>query len=170
MNVISVSLALGFVRSKNYFFRFFQGVIFYGKKVALSFICEMKFLVRKGLGYCREHLMLSQRNVYKWYKNFKDGREWVESEKRLGLPSTFTDASHVKQNGDSVLKSCRLIIRELADAVDSSNRSLNNVLKDISSSKRVKSRLIPKFLHWFLENISLKIQSILSHNHHIHLI
>ncbi|EFN80633.1 Putative uncharacterized protein FLJ37770, partial [Harpegnathos saltator] len=44
---------------------------------------------------------MSQKNVYKWYKNFKEGRERVQEprpgfkNKRPGRLSTSTDESHV---------------------------------------------------------------------------
>ena len=42
-------------------------------------------------------LIMSQKNVYKWYKDFKEGRERVDDLKRPGRPSTSTDEQHVNQ-------------------------------------------------------------------------
>lgn len=57
INDISVSAALGFLRRKKCFFRFLQCVILLSKEVALNFVCEIKFLVQKRLGCCRESLV-----------------------------------------------------------------------------------------------------------------
>ena len=42
-------------------------------------------------------LTMSQKNVYKWYKDFKGGRERVDDLERPGRPSTSTDEQHVNQ-------------------------------------------------------------------------
>lgn len=40
---------------------------------------------------------LPQRNIFKWHKQFKEGRESVEDEEPFGRSSTFTDEQHVKK-------------------------------------------------------------------------
>ena len=40
-------------------------------------------------------LTMSHKNVYKWYKDFKEGRERVDDLERPGRPSTSTDKQHV---------------------------------------------------------------------------
>jgi len=60
---------------------------------------------------------MSQKNVYKWYKQFKEGRESVENENRSGRPSTSTE-QHVNEIKDLVIKNRRLIIRDLADTIN----------------------------------------------------
>ncbi|XP_025152743.1 putative uncharacterized protein FLJ37770 [Harpegnathos saltator] len=60
----------------------------------------------------------SQKNVYKWYKDFKEGRERVQDEQRLGRPLTSTDESHIKEIKDLLFENRRLTIRDLADATD----------------------------------------------------
>ncbi|XP_011263146.2 uncharacterized protein LOC105255530 [Camponotus floridanus] len=92
---------------------------------------------------------LSERNVYKWYKHFKEGRESVEDEERSGRPSTSTDEQHVKKIEELVLANRRMTVRDLADAVGISKGSANTILKDILGLKRVKSRLVPKNLNFF---------------------
>ena len=39
-------------------------------------------------------LSMSQKNVYKWYKDFKEGREHVDDLERPGQPSTSIDEQH----------------------------------------------------------------------------
>ena len=74
---------------------------------------------------------MSQKNVYKWYKDFKVGRERVDDLERPGRPSTLTDEQHVNQIKELVHKNRRMTIRDLTDTISISRRSLNTVSKDI---------------------------------------
>ena len=44
-----------------------------------------------------DDLTMSQKNVYKWYKDFKEGRKCVDDLERPGRPSSSTDEQHVTQ-------------------------------------------------------------------------
>ena len=82
---------------------------------------------------------MSQKNVYKWYKDFKEGREHVDDLERPGRPSTLTDEQHVNQIKELVLKNRRLTINDLADTIGISRGSLNTVSKDILGRQLVVS-------------------------------
>lgn len=102
--------------------------------------CCIKFCVRNYISCAETFRMLqkaygdqtlSQRNVYKWYKQFKEGREQVDDEIRPGRPSTSTDESHIKQIKDLVLKNRRLTVRAIANIVGISTGSVDTILKDV---------------------------------------
>ena len=50
-------------------------------------VAETFRLFQKAFG----DLAMSQKNVYKWYKDFKEGRERIYDLERPGRPSTATD-------------------------------------------------------------------------------
>jgi len=51
---------------------------------------------------------MSQKNVYKWYKDFKEGRERTDDLERPGRLSTSIDEQHVKKIKELVLENRRL--------------------------------------------------------------
>ena len=84
-------------------------------------------------------LTMSQKNVYKWYKVFKEGRERVHDLKRPGRLSTSTDKQHVNQIKELVHKNRRFAIRDFADTIGISRGSLNTVSKNILGRQLVVS-------------------------------
>ena len=89
-----------------------------------------------------------KKNVYQWYKDFKEGRERVQDKQRLGRASTSTDETHVKKIKD-------LLFRDLADAAGISIGSAQTILKRvdiyetmISDYQNVMKRIITKDETW----------------------
>ena len=60
---------------------------------------------------------MSQKNIYKWYRDLKEGRERVDDLQPSGRPSTSIDDQNINKIKEMLLGNRRLIIRELADMV-----------------------------------------------------
>ena len=70
------------------------------------------------------------KNVYKWYKDFKEARECVDDLEHSGRPSTSTDDQHVNKAKELVLKNRRLTDKDLTDMIGISEASVKTILKD----------------------------------------
>ncbi|XP_053949178.1 uncharacterized protein LOC128857446 [Anastrepha ludens] len=94
---------------------------------------------------------MSQKNVYKWYKDFKEeGHERLDDLERSGRPSTSTDDQHVNKVKELVFKTRRLTDKDHTDMIGVSEGPVKTILKDHLGLREVKSRLVPKTLN-FLE-------------------
>ena len=92
---------------------------------------------------------MSQKNLYKRCRDFKEGRERVDGLQRSERPSTLIDDQNINKIMKMVVGNRRLTIRELIDIVGISFGSVQTILKDHLVLRRVKSRLVPKFLNFF---------------------
>ena len=106
---------------------------FVEQRSAIKFCSRNEILVAETFRMLQKSsdLSMSQKNVYKWYKNFKEGKERVDDLERPIRPSTSTYQQHVNKIKELVHKNRRLTIRDLADTIGISRGSLNTVSKDI---------------------------------------
>ena len=92
-------------------------------------------MLRKAFG----NSIMSQKNVYKWYNDFKEGRERVDDLERSGRLSTSTVDQHVNKVKELVLKN-RLTVKDLTDMIGISEESVKTILKTLNfleKSRRV---------------------------------
>ena len=90
-----------------------------------------------------------KKKIYKWYRDFKEGRDRVDDLQRSGRPSTSIDDQNISKIKEMVLGKRPLTIRELVDMIGISFESVQTILKDHLGLKRFKSRFVPKFVNFF---------------------
>ena len=107
-------------------------------------------MLRKAFG----NSTMSQKNVYKWFKDVKEGGERIDNLERSERPSTSTDDQLVNKVKKFVLKNPLLTITDLTDMIGISEGTVKTILQDHLGLRKVKSRLVPKTLN-FLELLFL---------------
>ena len=93
---------------------------FFEQRSAIKFCLRDKISVEETFRILQKafgDLTMSQKNVYKWYKDIKEGRERVDDLESSGRPSISTYEQHVHQIKELVHKNRRLTIRDLADTI-----------------------------------------------------
>ena len=91
---------------------------------------------------------LSQKNVYKWYKLFTEGREVVNDDARPGRPSTSTTDENVEKVKKIVMENRRITIREVAEDVGILVWSCHAFFSEILGMKRVAAKFVSKLLNF----------------------
>ena len=118
----------------------------------LSFSVLLLFCLRNDISAAETYRMLQKayvtKNVYKWYRDFKEGRAMIcnwsvtilrhVDLQRSERPSTSID--DINKIKEMVLGNSLLTIRELVDIVGISFGSVQTILKDHLGLRRVKSR------------------------------
>ena len=106
------------------FSNYYNVWIWLSKEVPLNFVCRMKFQLRKRSECCRRPSV-----IWPWCR-------------RMFISGTNISkkAENVNQIKELVQKNRRLTIRDLADTIGTSKRSLNTVLKDILCATGAQTR------------------------------
>ena len=84
---------------------------------------------------------LSKKSVYKWYKLFIEGREYVNNDTRSGRPSSSTTDENIEAVNKIVMENRRITIREVAENVEISVGSCNAIFSDVLGMKHLAAKL-----------------------------
>jgi hypothetical protein len=88
---------------------------------------------------------ISRKRYYEWFKLFKDGRQSIHDEPRLGRPSTSYDDAHVAHVREIVCINRRLTMREIGEKCSISIGSCHDILTTKLQINWVVSKLSHDF-------------------------
>ncbi|UYV82490.1 hypothetical protein LAZ67_21002496 [Cordylochernes scorpioides] len=90
---------------------------------------------------------LDQINVYRWYKMFSEGREYVNDDERAGRPSTSTTDEKIDEVEKMILANRRITVREVAEDLYISIGSCHSIFIIDLGMRRVAAKFVPKLLN-----------------------
>ncbi|XP_014091877.1 protein GVQW3 [Bactrocera oleae] len=98
----------------------------------------------KMLQKCFGEYTLSRSQVFAWHKAFSEGREVIENLPHACRPSTSVNDNNVDKVTETVLENRRVGIREIAEDLNISYGSAQQILINVLGMKRVNDTLVPK--------------------------
>jgi transposase len=90
--------------------------------------------------------VLSQAQVFRWHKMFKEGREHVEDEQRSGRPSTSRTDENVERVRILVDKDRRVTVRFIANELELNKNTVNQILNEELGMRKICAKMVPKNL------------------------
>ena len=84
--------------------------------------------------------------VFRWLKDFKEGRENVEDESRSGKPISSTNAQNVAVVQAMVMKDRRFSVLMIADQAALDKNSVHRIITDILHMRKICAKIVPKNL------------------------
>ena len=89
---------------------------------------------------------LSKRAIHEWIEKFKSGRRSVKHAEGAGRPSTSTSEEKTEQPQQIILANRRITIDELAQSLQISHASAQEIVDEILRYRKVSARLVPRQL------------------------
>ena len=89
---------------------------------------------------------LSPTQIKLWFKCFKDGRAFIESDHRSWRSSTSRNNEVMDQVHEKVLKDRCITIQEIAGEVGISTGSIHTILTEGLNLRKVSAKFVPKML------------------------
>ncbi|XP_060833661.1 protein GVQW3-like [Rhopalosiphum padi] len=100
---------------------------------------NLKFLVKLGKSATESFNLLtevygdsvlSRPRVFEWHKRFREGREEVEDNQRVGRPCSSKTNDNISKINEIVRKDRRLSIRMIAEMVNINKETVRQILHD----------------------------------------
>ena len=126
---------------------YYSGNFNYGKTIEQR-VC-LKFCVSNGitateslkmLQKCFGESTLPRTQVFEYHKAFSEGREVVENLPHASRPSTSVNDGKIEKVRKIVLENRRVVIREVAEALNISYGSTQYIMVHVLGMKRVAAR------------------------------
>ena len=117
--------------------------------------CAIKFCFKLGMNATEtcgklkeayEEDALSRAQIFRWFKDFSEGRDLVEDEPRTGRPTTSKTDVNVERVKSLVRSDRRLTIRLVAEQLNLNKSIVHDVLKNNLQMRKVSAKLVPKNL------------------------
>ena len=89
---------------------------------------------------------LSKTTVYEWIEKFKTGRTSVKHAEGAGRPSTSTSKEKIEQAQQMILANRRITIDEVAQSLQISFGSAQEIIHEILGYNKVSARWVPRQL------------------------
>lgn len=89
---------------------------------------------------------LSRAQVFRWHKDFKNGRESVKDELRSGRPVEIRTDNNVQRVCARVHQDRRLTVRMLAEELNLNRETVRKILTEDLSMKKLCAKMVPKNL------------------------
>ncbi len=90
--------------------------------------------------------VLKSTAVKKWAGCFQSGRELVDDDARAGWPATACNVRNVEKVNQEIERGRWKTIRDVADSIDISCKSVHKILRQNLGMKKVCSKLVLKVL------------------------
>jgi len=103
---------------------------------------ETLVLVQKAYG--KE--AVNRSNVFRWYSRFRDGRELVENDKRVGRPKWTRTAVNITAVADMVKNDRRTASRMIAESLNIPKTVVLQILKESLGKRELCARFVPHSL------------------------
>ncbi|KAL4126402.1 hypothetical protein QTP88_010624 [Uroleucon formosanum] len=116
---------------------------------------NLKFLVKLGKSATESFNLLtevygdsvlSRPRVFEWHKRFREGREEVEDNQRVGRPCSSKTNDNISKINEIVRKDRRLSIRMIAEMVNIDKETVRQILHDELNMTKVCAKMVPKNL------------------------
>jgi histone-lysine N-methyltransferase SETMAR len=119
------------------------------QKVAIQFcfkagLSATQTLVLVQKAYGNEGLNPS--NVFRWYSQFRDGRELVEDDEKDGRPKSTRTEVNIAAVADLVNNDRRIASRMIAESLKVPKTVVLRILKEDLGKRKLCARFVPHFL------------------------
>jgi hypothetical protein len=91
--------------------------------------------------------VLSSAQVFRWHKDFKDGRESVEDEQRAGRPSTSRTENYVPHVKAVLDRDRRLNVQLMAEEVGLPKTDVHQIITEDLHVRKIYANLVLKNLY-----------------------
>jgi histone-lysine N-methyltransferase SETMAR len=89
---------------------------------------------------------LNRSNVFRWYSQFRDGRELVEDDKSGGRPKPTRTEVTIAAVADLVKNDCQITSRMIAESLNIPKSVVLRILKEDLGKKKLCTRFVPHCL------------------------